>query len=322
MIDHSFNGPHTARRFTTRLSQLTRGRCLAIQPRLAPQSPFPAALIDLLYAYLNLLYPVQGSVHAAVPPSKITLAGDSSGACLCLSLVQVILATQRAQGSPSPIVLFNGRRVSLPMPAGIATVSAAPDQTLALPSFKANGETDTLGGTMPMLRPDYPACDIWPCDPPRGQVYCETSAVCHPLVSPTSATSWKGAPPMYFAAGLGERLVDSVKVIARNAAMQEVVVQWDGFELMPHIWPLLFRSWPQTDWCCQRVASACMEFSNGAPTERSKTLHLDGSESDGPDLRELTKLDMDTVKALMRSQQSGMKDIVRPTSSPSSRAKL
>ena len=286
-----------------------------MQPRLAPQNPFPAALIDLLHAYLHLLYPIEGSLHASVSPSHITLAGDSSGASLCLSLVQVILATQEAQKSASPMVMFNGRQVVLPVPAGIAAISAAPDQTLALPSFEANGATDILAATMPLLRPNFPACDIWPSNPPRGQVYCETSAVCHPLVSPTSATSWVGAPSMYFAAGLGERLVDSVKVIARNAALQGVIVQWDGFELMPHSWPLLFRSWPQTDLCCQHVAAACLDFTTGQPVSRSKVLHIDGSESDGPNLEDLTKLDMDTVNAMMRAKQASMKDIVRPAGS-------
>lgn len=277
-------------------------------------------MIDLLHAYLHLLYPIDGDLHESVAPARIVIAGDSSGACLSLALVQVVLATRRVQQTDLPVVNFNGRQVLLPMPAGVALVSTSGDQTLALPSFESNGPFDTFGGKMPALQPGFPTCDLWPSEPPRGQVFCEVSAVCHPLMSPTAATDWRSAPPMYFASGLAERLLDSAKVIARNAAQQGVVVRWDGFEMMPHTWPMLFKSWPQTEICCQRVARACIDFSAGDPGfSRSITIHIDGSETQNGTPDQLTDLDMAYVHKAMKAKQAEMKVF---TGAESAKAKL
>ena len=72
------------RKTTGKLAELTGGRVLAIRYRLAPQNPFPAAILDTLIAYLNLLYPPPGSSHFAVPADSIVLAGDSSGGVLAI----------------------------------------------------------------------------------------------------------------------------------------------------------------------------------------------------------------------------------------------
>ena len=44
--------------------------------RLAPQHPFPSALLDALVSYFTLLYPPPGSIHEAVPASDIVFGGD------------------------------------------------------------------------------------------------------------------------------------------------------------------------------------------------------------------------------------------------------
>jgi hypothetical protein len=67
--------PATHRPTVTKIAKYTRGRCLSVRYRLAPQNPFPAALLDGLVAYLNLLYPPEGSFHSPVPASEIVFAG-------------------------------------------------------------------------------------------------------------------------------------------------------------------------------------------------------------------------------------------------------
>ncbi|MCF2533446.1 alpha/beta hydrolase [Yinghuangia sp. KLBMP8922] len=59
--------------------------------RLAPEHPYPAALDDALRAYLWL-------VDRGTDPQRITVAGDSSGAHLALSLLLAL----RQRGLPAP----------------------------------------------------------------------------------------------------------------------------------------------------------------------------------------------------------------------------
>lgn len=68
--------PVTHRPTTKRLAKLTGGRCYSVRYRLAPQHPFPAALLDALVSYLALLYPPPGAYHEAVRPEHLVLAGD------------------------------------------------------------------------------------------------------------------------------------------------------------------------------------------------------------------------------------------------------
>jgi acetyl esterase/lipase len=66
-------------------------RILAVDYRLAPEYPFPAALDDCLAAYRRLL-------EEGFPPHKIIFAGDSSGANLALASLMSI----RDAGDPLP----------------------------------------------------------------------------------------------------------------------------------------------------------------------------------------------------------------------------
>lgn len=72
--------PEMARTATLKLAKLCKGRVFAVDYRLAPQNPFPAALLDALAAYKHLIDPPsEGAFHEALPPSKIIIAGDSAG---------------------------------------------------------------------------------------------------------------------------------------------------------------------------------------------------------------------------------------------------
>lgn len=68
--------PATHRPTTKKLAKLTGGRCYSVRYRLAPQHPFPSALLDALQSYLALLYPPEGAFHDAVKPEHIVFAGD------------------------------------------------------------------------------------------------------------------------------------------------------------------------------------------------------------------------------------------------------
>lgn len=68
--------PSTHRQLTARLARAVGGRVYSVRYRLAPQNPFPAALLDALVSYLTLLYPPPGSLHEAVSPKDIVFGGD------------------------------------------------------------------------------------------------------------------------------------------------------------------------------------------------------------------------------------------------------
>lgn len=153
----SINGPATRRATAAKLAELTGGRCLIMQHRLAPQNPFPAALIDALTAYLCLLYPPPGSYHQPISASHIILAGDSTGAQLVLSLIQIILATHESRGS-SQTLNFHGRKVQLPLPAGVALQSPGLDHHgYSLPSWYSNGAHDIMIDNWPAYEPGFQA---------------------------------------------------------------------------------------------------------------------------------------------------------------------
>lgn len=245
---------------------LTGARCLSIQYRLAPQYPFPAALLDILLAYLNLLHPAPGSYHDPVEASSIVLAGDSAGASLCLALIQVMLELKRGQ-TMDPLIRFHNRNVAVQMPAGIALLSVVGDMTQALPSWLENERYDILREAPPTAQAGFPKDSIWPSDPPRYDPYCNDSALCHPLIAPAAAVSWAGAPPMWIACG-EKRLTDSAKIIARTAAQDGVCVLWEEYQSMPHTWAQIFPQWPQSIQCFESWAQACKQFGEGREIPR------------------------------------------------------
>jgi len=107
------------------LAALTGGRCFSVKYRLAPQYPFPTALLDLLHTYLSLPYPVPSAPATLSPitPQTLVLTGDSVGANLCLALMQTILSLSRRQSRSPPLTIWNGVSVALPLPAGVALIS-------------------------------------------------------------------------------------------------------------------------------------------------------------------------------------------------------
>ncbi|KFY42220.1 hypothetical protein V494_02519 [Pseudogymnoascus sp. VKM F-4513 (FW-928)] len=232
--------PCTSRSAVAKYSKITGGRVLSVRYRLAPQNPFPSALLDAFISYLSLLYPLAGSLHKPVPASQIVFAGDSAGGNISVVLLQTLLQIHRAApAGTTPTVLFHGKEVELPLPAGLALSSPSLDLTRSMPSTKTNALYDYLPPPSIALEKS-PPCEIWPAKPPRAYLYCEGSTLCHPLVSPLSAESWAGAPPILVVSG-EEMLADEGKAFAQKAARQGVTVVWEQYEAMPHCFALLLE---------------------------------------------------------------------------------
>ncbi|MCJ1313036.1 hypothetical protein MMC25_006712 [Agyrium rufum] len=253
-----FHGsPANSRTTAARLAKLTGGRCFSVGYRLSPKHPFPSALFDVFLAYLALLYPPLGAQYDPVESESIVFAVDSAGGNLCLALIQLILQLH-VQGSKTLFLHSLQKEVPVPLPAGVATISAYADLTHALPSWTTNQPYDYLPPENPLLDPNFPICGLWPDEPERASIYCNDTDLAHPLVSPAIAESWAGAPPLLFSYG-EEMLVDEGKVIAQRATSQGVRVVFEEYEAMPHIFPTLpvLNKLPQAARCYERWAAFC-----------------------------------------------------------------
>lgn len=255
--------PATYRPTTSRLAKETGGRVFNVRYRLAPSNPFPAALLDCFTAYLSLLYPPPGAPHEPVPANEIVFGGDSAGGTCCTALLQLLLHLHRTSPSgEQPTVTFHGKKVPIQLPAGVAMTSPWLDITRSLPSIEGLVQYDYLPPPSQTEVREFPTCKMWPATPPRADLYCEASALCHPLVSPLAAGEWKGAPPLFFSLGQ-EMLRDEDAVLARRAAGQGVPVVWREFEAMPHCFAMLLESNPGAPVHYAGYAKFCREVVEG-----------------------------------------------------------
>lgn len=304
----SLLGPAARRATTSKLARLTGGRCLSLQYRLAPQNPFPAALLDCLIAYLTLLYPLPCSPNASVPARDVVFAGDSSGAGLALSIVQVISYARKRQGTEKPTLEFHGQKVVLPMPAGLAFQSPSVDTQLnTMPSWAANFEYDTVPPDPPGYDAGFPTDEVWPSNPARGNYYCETSMLYHPLVCAMAAKDWHGCPPIYMAIGSKERIVDGTKYVAQHVAIQGVPILWDEYELMPHNWPMGFPNHPLSEKCYHSWAKACSYFADGRNIQTHGTFTALDSQVRELEVTKDTSMSTEEVGRLMRCKESSIR---------------
>ena len=226
------------------LAQATGGKVLMVHQRLAPQNPFPAALLDVFQAYLALLAPPPGSPHQAISPSSIVIAGDSSGTCLASGLLQILLLLGRRKET----IFFHGKAIKPSVPAGAALLSVVTDLTNSFPSYEKNADGDIFPipvEKLPYLERGFPTCSIWPTKPPRANLYCEAEMLSHPLASPAAAIDWSGCCPLWFASGQ-EQISDSARLVAQTACLQGVRVTLQEYEAMPHTFFWVFAKAPQT----------------------------------------------------------------------------
>ena len=298
----SQNGFGTARPTAAKLSQHSGGRVAVRDYRLAPQYPFPVAILDLFVLYLSLLSPPPNSYHSPIPASSIVIAGESTGANIGISFIQLLLQIRQKQ----QYLNFHGHKVCLPVPAGVTALSCLADQALCLPSWLSNKDFDIYSEQAPFLQPDFPADDIWPSNPPRADVYCEALAISHPLVSPCLAESWKGAPPMWFGVGQ-ERLADPVKLVAQTAAKDGVCVWWDQYERMPHCWPLLMPKFPHSAHAWEKWGTACRHFVEGQDlVSKGKWIEVESLEEKNVDVKNLIDLSIGEARAMIERKAKTM----------------
>ncbi|KAJ4305266.1 hypothetical protein N0V90_000797 [Kalmusia sp. IMI 367209] len=259
--------PATYRNITGRVARMTGGRVFSVRYRLAPQNAFPAALLDAFMAYLSLLHPPPDAPHEPVPAKEVVFGGDSAGGMLCMALLQLLLQVHRSyQGEGLPKVRWYGKDVEIPLPAGLALSSPWLDVTRSLPSIENLAKYDYLPPPSHTQGMNYPPDSAWPANPPRADLYCEGSALMHPLVSPVAALDWTNSPPIFF--GLGQEMLrDEDAVVAKRLHAQKCVVRWREFEAMPHCFAMMLEALPASTTFFEEFTKFCTEVVDGKVTQ-------------------------------------------------------
>jgi epsilon-lactone hydrolase len=187
------------REYLSRLTLATQQKVLAINYRLAPEHPFPAALEDSLMAYRWLL-------SQGFDSSNMVIAGDSAGGGLTLST----LVSLRDAGDP--------------LPACAVCISPWVDLTLSTKSIWTKAPDDPLlSSNILKVYSKYYAGDF------------ETNL---PLISPLFA-DLRGLPPLLIHVGTNEILLDEAIQISENARLAGVDLTLETWEGMFHVFQIL-----------------------------------------------------------------------------------
>ncbi len=180
----------THRSLIGRLSRAAGMKTLAINYRLAPENPFPAALEDGLKAYQFLL--------KSNAPEKIVLAGDSAGGGLCMGLLLYL------------------KQLDIPHPNKVIALSPWLDLSVPEESYAADLNQD------PMLT--IPAVKVW------ANRYLNTTHPQHPLASPLYGDLSGLPPLLIHVGEREMLLSDTIRFVekAREAGVDAHMQLWPG----------------------------------------------------------------------------------------------
>ncbi len=230
--------PRMYRGLTADLAQRTAADVVAIDYRLAPEHPFPAALDDAERAYLQLL--ADGR-----QPGQVVVMGDSAGGNLTLALLQRL----RDGGSP--------------MPAGAVTFSPWLDLAAEYTQAQVRSARD------PML----PATRIREA---AGLYHGETDAR-HPLVSPLGL-DFRGMPPLLIQAGERELLLPAQEAFARRGQSVGASLSFRVWPNMPHVFQAFARVLPEAREALGDVATFVQHLVPAAATRTGTHAGVDVAE--------------------------------------------
>ncbi len=204
----------THRELVARLSKAAQARGLAIDYRLAPENPFPAAVDDSITAYRWLL--AQG-----YKPERIVIAGDSAGGGLAVSTLVAL------------------RDLGAPLPAGGVCISPWVD-------FEAEGESMTSRAAEDPLVSREMILNL-------AKMYMgEKGSLREPLAAPLNAYL-NDLPPLFIQVGNSETLLDDSTRLAdkaKEAGVEATLQIWDE---MPHVWHLAAPSLPEGQEAIEKI---------------------------------------------------------------------
>ena len=186
--------------------------------------------------------------------------------------MSLLLTIQSIHQELAGSVTFWNERVRIPFPAEPIMIGGQGDLTISLyvslanhrvvdaercsPWTETNLKYDFLQPTPPCLSDITLPCPIWPSCPPRGDMSCEISSLCHPLVSPVASEVWARLPPLFFAYG-DEYIGHEGKYMAQQASEQGVAVELHHCQHLSHIFPIMYPNLPQSQHALEQMARFC-----------------------------------------------------------------
>ncbi|HXP77935.1 MAG TPA: alpha/beta hydrolase [Stellaceae bacterium] len=233
VLIHFHGGGYTAgsapayRGLAARLSAACARPVLAVDYRLAPEHPFPAALDDCVAAYRWLVRSV------GVAPANIVLAGDSAG------------------GNFMVATMLRLRSAGETLPAAAVGLSAQFDMSLSGESVTSRAHRD------PMISPE----SIRNC----AAAYIGAADPRDPLVSPLFA-DLRGLPPLLLQVGSEEMLRDDnfrMTAKAKEAGVEAAFEEWPD---MVHVWHMFSDRLADARKALERIGAFVQHHSPTAAT--------------------------------------------------------
>ncbi|MEJ5220994.1 MAG: alpha/beta hydrolase [Tepidiforma sp.] len=188
----------THRGLVSRLSAASGAAGFAIDYRLAPEHPFPAAVDDAVAAYRWLL-------GQGLEPGRIAIAGDSAGGGLTVATLLAL------------------RDAGAPLPACAVVFSPWTDLALEGASMDARDARDPM-----VHRPGLQQMADW---------YLAGQDPRQPLASPIHG-DLRGLPPLLIQVGTEETLYDDAVRIAVRAVEAGVPVAFEPYPEMFHVFQI------------------------------------------------------------------------------------
>jgi epsilon-lactone hydrolase len=206
---------HSHRDMCERLSRAAQARVLALDYRLAPEHPFPAAVEDARAAYLWLL-------KQGLSPKRIAISGDSAGGGLTFASLLAL----KKHGDP--------------MPACAAPLSPWVD-------LEGLGESMTTRDAIdPMVHK--------PMILQMAETYLGGANARDPLAAPLYG-DLKGLPPLLIQVGARETLYDDAARIAGKAKQAGVPVEFDPWEGQIHVWQIFASRLDEGEKAIQKIGA-------------------------------------------------------------------
>lgn len=187
-----------ARTLTTKLAMSTSMDVLSFDYRLAPESPYPAAVEDVMKAWNYLMLLGYGA-------RDVIVAGDSAGGNLALVLVHSLKSEGRL------------------LPRGLVLMSPWTDMTLSGRSHQTKKEAD------PVLSEEYIR--------QMRDNYAAGEELEQPLISPLFG-DFGDFPPTYIQVGDNEILLNDAAMLHKKMVKANVSVKIDVYKGMWHVFQM------------------------------------------------------------------------------------
>ncbi len=204
---------NTHREMISRLSRAAGARVLAIDYRLAPENPFPAAVEDSTAAYRWLF-------STGVDPDRLVIAGDSAGGGLTVATLVAL------------------RDAGEPLPAAAVCLSPLVDMEGLGESMTTRAEADPMIQREPLLQ--------------HAKAYLGDVHPHTPLAAPLYA-DLRGLPPLLIQVGTAETLLDDATRLAERAKSAGVDVALEVWDDMIHVWQFFAGMLPEGQQAIDRI---------------------------------------------------------------------